>query len=61
MFVFYDAIINYKKFSGMFTICPHTKHHIPVPVAQRLACHHDNIIVQTSTKTELFWNGLHRE
>jgi hypothetical protein len=45
MFVFYCAILNYKKFSGMFTICPQTEHHIPVPVAQWLACHQDNIIV----------------
>lgn len=55
----FDAILNYKKFPGMFTICSHTEHHIPVTVAQWLGCHHGLTILQTPTKTELSWNCLH--
>jgi hypothetical protein len=45
----------------MYAIFYHTEHHIPVPVAQWVACHHGYIILQTPANTELSWNGLHWE
>ena len=41
--------------------CYHIKHHIPVLVAQWLACRYGHIILQTPNNTELSWNGLHWE
>jgi len=43
----------------MYAISSHTEHHIPVPVAQWLVCHHGRIILQPPTNPELSWNSLH--